>query len=95
MPRNSFLSFIKPALHVGKHSFGGFGCSASAGSGGIDGAGAGTGGGEFVAQAATSSSGTSDSALQGIGFLPGIFDLLLYGRGAAVSFIERGAHGAA
>lgn len=95
MPRNSFLSLIKPSLHVGKHSFGGFGCLASPGSGGIGDAGAGTGGSEFVAQAATSSSGTSDSALQGIRFLPGIFDLLLYGRGAAVSFIERRPDGPA
>lgn len=95
MPRNSFLSLIKPSLHVGKHSLGGFGCSASAGSGGIGGAGATTGKGKLALQAATSNSGTNSSALQIVDFLPGMFNLLLHGRGAAVPFVDRGTNCAA
>lgn len=89
---NSVRSFIKPALHVGVHSFGLGGCSASAGSGGIGGAGETTGAGKFVAQPAASISSTSDSALQGGDFLSGIFNLRLYSRGAAGSFIDRRLH---
>lgn len=93
MLRNSFLSLIKPALHVGKHSFGGFGWSASAGSGGIGGAGETTGAGKLLAQPPTSISSTSDSVFQVRDFLAGIFNLFLYCRGAAGSLVDRGLHG--
>ena len=56
---NSFRSFIKPALHVGKQIGGGLGCRACTGRAGIAGA-ATTGGGKFgdtLAQPVTSIAG--------------------------------------
>lgn len=89
---NSFLSLVKPALHVGKQSFGGVGCRASFGRGGIAGGGttAGAEAGDLLAQPDTSSTSSSSVTTSTLNVLLRIFDHLSEFDAAAVFLLARG-----